>query len=862
MRKIVSKCRPPFIGSRRRRHTLAATPHYTNNNTNSLTIPDDFSCSNQLKPSNHLSIDFSKQSAMQNTTSSLSLGAIGTGIVPPPIHSQQTQYMQSTTPSVANGKDEMRGWLYKWTNYLKGYQKRWFVLHAGILSYYRSQDEMTHTCRGTVYLESAHLSSNDSCHFVISNGSTVIHLRTSTENDKQRWMSALELAKQKSLKVRKQYNDSDEEISTIDESNKQVLSTVSSSEQLKQSPETNERAELVTMNKTFDAKLEDLKMCMDLINRHYQALHRTLGDLEQIDKSETTVNTIKSVNERATLFRITSTAMLNACQELVQLIQTQGRKWQKTVQMERDARVRMERMCEQVASQSAKLEKQIQRASRKDRARNANDESISSEEDDEFHDAESVFRIPLQQHLSNSDKQSTKLVDDNASSYDEDDEESESEGQDNENLSVVIVKRSKVKDTIPKSPSTASINKNINLPSKSTGPKRKRRDRIPEKPNYSLNLWSIIKNCVGKDLSKIPIPVNFSEPLSMLQRVTEELEYSSVLDQAAKASNNWEQLAYVAAFTVSAYSTTATRVNKPFNPLLGETYECDRTDDLGWKSISEQVSHHPPAFAQHTEGQGWIFYQEFTMSSKFRGQYLSVTPLGYCHLIFKNSGNHYIWKRITTLVNNIIVGKLWIDNVGEMDIINCTTKDVCKLKYFQYSYFSKDVPRKVTGVVTDANQQARWVLSGTWTEKIEGGPVEPNRGSNSHHMETHNMKLLWQRKMPPAFLEKMYNFTELAIELNEDEPDIAPTDSRRRPDQRLMEEGRWDEANQEKLRIEEKQRQARKIREAEGNGIDTFQPRWFKKQHDPLTDSDIHVFTNEYWNCKLKQDWSRCDDLF
>lgn len=53
---------------------------------------------------------------MQNTTSSLSLGAIGTGIVPPPIHSQQTQYMQSTTPSVANGKDEMRGWLYKWTN--------------------------------------------------------------------------------------------------------------------------------------------------------------------------------------------------------------------------------------------------------------------------------------------------------------------------------------------------------------------------------------------------------------------------------------------------------------------------------------------------------------------------------------------------------------------------------------------------------------------------------------------------------------------------------------------------------------------------------------------------------------------------
>ena len=123
----------------------------------------------------------------------------------------------------------------------------------------------------------------------------------------------------------------------------------------------------------------------------------------------------------------------------------------------------------------------------------------------------------------------------------------------------------------------------------------------------SVNLWNIIKNCVGKDLSKIPIPVNFSEPLSMLQRVTEELEYSSVLDMAAKAKDNWEQLAYVAAFTISSYSTTATRVNKPFNPLLGETFECDRTDDFGWRamsgeeeetSLNEQNEHFIPRASQ------------------------------------------------------------------------------------------------------------------------------------------------------------------------------------------------------------------------------------------------------------------------
>lgn len=49
-------------------------------------------------------------------------------------------------------------------------------------------------------------------------------------------------------------------------------------------------------------------------------------------------------------------------------------------------------------------------------------------------------------------------------------------------------------------------------------------------------------------------------------------------------------MSYVAAYTVSAYATTSNRTGKPFNPLLGETYECDRTDDFGWRCLSEQVN--------------------------------------------------------------------------------------------------------------------------------------------------------------------------------------------------------------------------------------------------------------------------------
>jgi len=70
-----------------------------------------------------------------------------------------------------------------------------------------------------------------------------------------------------------------------------------------------------------------------------------------------------------------------------------------------------------------------------------------------------------------------------------------------------------------------------------------------------------------------------------------------------------------------------------------------------------------------------------------------------------------------------------------------------------------------------------------------------------------------------AELERCYHFTKLAVELNESEPGVAPTDSRNRPDQRLMEEGNWDEANRVKMLLEDKQRAAARLLLASSTGL-------------------------------------------
>lgn len=768
---------------------------------------------------------------------------------------------------------EMKGWLSKWTNYIKGYQRRWFVLSNGLLSYYRNQAEMAHTCRGTMSLHGALIHTEDSCTFVISNGGTqTFHIKAASEVERQRWVTALELAKAKAIRAMES-EDEDEDYDAT------------------------QKCEITNVLKSLSGRLEDLQTCNELITKHGTALQRALSELEALDSTQDLSAKIRAINERATLFRITSNAMINTCSEYLELAQTQGRKWQRVLQHERDQRVRLEEIVEQLARQHSILEQ----AAKEHQIPRPAGCSPSTDEDDEsteFYDAQSedtlistdtstdfVLKIPsLSRRPSSPLNKPFQIMDSRSdeasgSSSDVDDtveaqvvvfqSDPTAGGPPNKVYSAAQYRLEGGNDAIRTSCKLPPTESNIAL-ARSVGKPGNRRCRVPDRPNCSLSLWSIMKNCIGKELSKIPMPVNFSEPLSMLQRLTEDYEYTNLLDHAASLTNTCEQLAYVAAFTVSSYSTTAYRTGKPFNPLLGETYECDRTSDLGWRCISEQVSHHPPMVAQYCEGKRWRCWQEFTMSSKFRGKYLQVNPLGTAHLEFPESGNHYTWRKVTTTVHNIIVGKLWVDQHGDMDIINHKDGSKCHLSYIPYSYFTRDTQRKVKGCVMDKDGQARWVVTGTWDGKIEIAPVTGQKGTKDNPIyQTGPYTVIWTRTEPPEDCAKYYHFTTFACQLNEMEEGVAPTDSRYRPDQRLMEEGRWDEANAVKLKLEEKQRAARRQRESSaeqavstGTPYAPYEPVWFKKEMDPITGSIAHIYKGGYWECKEKQDWSRCPSIF
>ncbi|GBG70996.1 hypothetical protein CBR_g8295 [Chara braunii] len=313
----------------------------------------------------------------------------------------------------------------------------------------------------------------------------------------------------------------------------------------------------------------------------------------------------------------------------------------------------------------------------------------------------------------------------------------------------------------------------------------------PRPLNRGFSLWSILKNAIGKDLNRITLPATVNEPLSVLQRCAEELEYRSLLEAAVRQESSMERMLLVAAFACSSYYRSILRDAKPFNPLLGETYEWASPEGRT-KFIAEQVSHHPPIMAFNCEGLDgqYCIYGEMELRNKFWGKSVEILPIGVCHLRIPKFKDHYTWNKVTTCVHNVVVGKLWIDNYGEMLITNHTTGETCRLRFHKAT--SQEQGR-VAGKAFDAKGVAVYSIHGNYMDKISATPealAVKSVAPASNGATPKPPRLLWKGTNQLENSVQQYSFSQFTVGLNELTPKLAevlpPTDSRFRPDQRAL----------------------------------------------------------------------------
>ncbi|KAI9340771.1 Oxysterol-binding protein-domain-containing protein [Zopfochytrium polystomum] len=368
----------------------------------------------------------------------------------------------------------------------------------------------------------------------------------------------------------------------------------------------------------------------------------------------------------------------------------------------------------------------------------------------------------------------------------------------------------------------------------------------------NISIMSLLRNNVGKDLSTVAMPILLNEPINLLQKLAEELEYCELLQEANNAADPADRIALIAAFAVSGYSSSVNRPGrKPFNPLLGETYECLR-EDKGFRYISEKVSHHPPIMACHADSDAYTFYQDNLLKSKFWGKSMELIPSGSVHVQLKSTGELYVWNKVTTCMRNIFSTGRYLEHYGVMKITCAESGLTAQLSFKESGYFVS-AKNEITGSVLSASGQELFQLSGKWDEGLY----------RFHSSSPNNLEVLWRARPCPPHHSQMYGFTAFTVELNDLTPDLIGvlpnTDTRYRPDQRMYEEGRVDDAEKEKQRLEQKQREYRKRLEAEGK---RWEPQFFELKPNEGGGEATWTYRGGYWEKREKRAFEPQLDLF
>ena len=365
--------------------------------------------------------------------------------------------------------------------------------------------------------------------------------------------------------------------------------------------------------------------------------------------------------------------------------------------------------------------------------------------------------------------------------------------------------------------------------------------RLPKaSENRPINILSLLRKNIGKDLSRISMPVEMNEPLGFLQRFSEDLEYSELLDKANSFASSLDRIMYVAAFAISGYSSSRHRLmRKPFNPLLGETFELvDPTKRLRY--IAEKVTHHPHVLATYGESPNFAFSQTLELQTKFWGRSAEFIPVGLNSVRLTATGERFIWNKVTSCLRNIVAGKKFLEHYGIMTIKNVRTRETCVLEFKESGYFTSS-QNEVSGHVIDASGAKVRELTGRWDTAFY------------EKQDEDSLHCLWKTNPDQPDVLENYGFSLFALQLNHLPDKLRPhlplTDSRFRRDQRYMEEGDFERAEQVKHELEQRQRTMLKQLPK------PWEPTWFVSEIDPDAKEPVWRYRGGYFEARASHNF-------
>lgn len=499
----------------------------------------------------------------------------------------------------SNEPPKLKGYLNKWTNYAGGYKSRWFVLENCILSYFKNQDDAGNSCRGSINMKIAKISidSSDRQRFdIIGKGSIRYHLRANHPSEAKKWTIALTQSTQWQQQNHKEDGGMVSPTSrNVTGEIKDVDSRVGRTESLSQqnndqrsrsrSPSDDSiEIETIPYEDSYQMTINSAKAQFLLQNQQLEAL------ITMLPLQPSSLNEDNETKEGALVetFSKSLNLLQNYVEEILRMTEEREEYWRKKLDKELEIKRLWERSMRDLFIERNEMEQIIQDNVKEEKLRKKQLRLISPTNGTPIQQESSETEVRKSEEVQSRAVDLTVVINGSSTTSGEnlittssmslaDEYDSDEEFYDAfDGCSV----NEDINKSATKLPSELS-SEGISLPSSTSlqpyisnsylGYPEHIRERLPldqKSLRPEVSLWSILKNSIGKDLSKITLPVYFNEPTSMLQRMAEDMEYSELLDSANNQQNSTERILYVAAFAMSNYSSTVGRIAKPFNPLL------------------------------------------------------------------------------------------------------------------------------------------------------------------------------------------------------------------------------------------------------------------------------------------------------
>ncbi|XP_062383860.1 pleckstrin homology domain-containing family A member 3 isoform X1 [Sardina pilchardus] len=176
----------------------------------------------------------------------------------------------------------MEGMLYKWTNYMTGWQPRWFVLDSGIISYYDSQDDVCKGSKGSIKMSvceiKVHPTENTRLELIIP-GEQHFYVKAVNAAERQKWLVALGSSKAGLIDTR-----------------------------------TKKEKELTETTESLKTKMSELRLYCDLLMQQVHTIQESVAP----DEDQTTSST-ETMNEASSLLSATCNTFIKTLEDCMKI---------------------------------------------------------------------------------------------------------------------------------------------------------------------------------------------------------------------------------------------------------------------------------------------------------------------------------------------------------------------------------------------------------------------------------------------------------------------------------------------------------------------------------------------------------------